>query len=466
MVVRRLAIIGVVLGLGCSTGPRNDNGFGSGADGGDTEGDDGDGDGDDDDAQDGDAGDESGSSGGGDSSETEDTAADSGDAYDCEITIACHDGSAIAGAGANSVVPIGCGGLQFTNSHTLIVSNYADPEAPRSIPFLADFDDDGNLDLLVNFRKASVGYVFAGNGDGRFTEPPAGSLAGGLFAGGWGGDIGDIDGDGALDILLGDHTRSARAWVSTGGMAFAEARTGLPDDVWLSGGGLADVNGDGHLDAFFGADQFSSGITVYSGDGNGSWTPGTAPASSASNIGHFVFADYDGDGDLDVFAFGKTAPGVTAMVFRNDGGAFASVGEWTGGTSPLGADPLQGSVGDVDCDGDLDIAAGGSIFLGDGTTWAPGATVDGSQISQFADMNGDGNLDLVTHDASVGLALYLGDGTGTGWTLDDASGLPGPDDGIDSAYGIEIGDLDNNDALDIVRVVGKGGPYYVEAYTR
>jgi hypothetical protein len=418
-----------------------------------------------------DEGDDEGSSGGSDGESTGgETGSDTAPEFECEIEIACHDGSPLAGAGRSSVVPIGCGGPAFTLAQSIVVSNYADPEAPRSTPLLGDLDGDGELDLAVNFRKAGAAYVFKGGGDGRLAEPPAASLAGGLFAGGWGGDLGDIDGDGDLDVMFGDHVRGGRAWLSTGNMTFAEARTGLPEDVLFSGGGLGDVDGDGNLDAVFGADQFNSGMHVYRGDGAGSWSSAAAPALQASNLGHFAFADYDGDGDVDMFAFGKSGPGVTAFVLNNESGVFTLVGQYAGGTSPLGADPVQGSVGDVDCDGDLDIATGGTIHLGNGATWTPGATLDASQVSHLADMNGDGHLDLVTHDPSVGLKLWLGDGTGTGWSSDDGSGLPDASDTthgtMDSAYGIDIGDLDGNGALDIVRVAGYGAQYYVDVFTR
>jgi hypothetical protein len=411
------------------------------------------------------AGSDAGSTGSGE------TGSDTAPEFECDIAIACHDGALVAGAGVASVVPIGCGGPGFTLAQSITVSNYADPEAPRSVPLLGDLDGDGDLDLAVNFRKAGAAYVFAGAGDGRVSEPPAASLDGGLFAGGWGGDLGDIDGDGDLDVMFGDHARGGRAWLSMGNMAFTEARTGLPDDVLFSGGGLSDVDGDGNVDALFGADQFGSGMHVYRGDGAGSWSSAAAPALQASNIGYFASADYDSDGDLDVFAFGKSGPGVTAFVFENDGGVLSLVAQVSGGMSPLGADPVQGSIGDVDCDGNLDIAAGGTIHLGDGATWTLAATLDASQISHLGDMNGDGHLDLVTHDPSVGLALWLGDGTGTGWSLDDASGLPDASDtshgaAMDSAYGIDLGDLDGNEALDIVRVAGYGAQYYVDVFTR
>ena len=468
-----IGLSGLVLLLGCGGGNESTTTFGAGtvggsaADGLDDDDDDDETSDDDDDASDRGGSTDDGSLDG----TTDDTGSDGGPTFECDIAIGCHEGAPVVGAGVGAVVPIGCGGEQFALAQSIDVGAYADPEAPRSVPMLGDLDDDGALDLVVNFRKAGAGYVLAGNGAGSFTEPPAAALDGGLFAGGWGGELGDIDADGTPDVLFGDHTRGGRAWVSLGNMSFGEARNGLPDSVYFSGGGLVELDGDGNLDALLGADQFGSGATVYLGDGAGTWMPTTSPSIPGSNLGQFVPADYDGDGDLDVFAFGKSGPGVTAFVLRNDAGALSVAGQFSGGTGISNADPVQGDIGDVDCDGDLDIAAGGTVYLANAGTWALGATADESKVSHLADMNGDGHLDLVTHDPATGLALYLGDGTGTGFTLDATSGLPAADDlshgaALDSAYGIDIGDLDGNGALDIVRIGGFAGPYHVDVFVR
>ena len=391
----------------------------------------------------------------------------------CEFS-ACHmPHEPASDVGLASDAPVGCGGGRFEATAAISVGMYADPEAPRAVPYFGDFDADGADDLLVNFRKAGAGYVFPNDGTGGFSAQPA-LLDGGLFAGGWGGDIGDFDNDGNLDVLLGDHTRSGRAWRGSGALSFSESRSGLPDNVWFSGGGLADLDGDGNLDALFGLDQFATGFRLYHGDGNGNWSQGTPPQDAGSNLGYFAFADYDSDGDNDIFAFGKSGNehDVVGLVFQNNGGSFSAVGAaGGGGARTSGANPVQGSVGDVNCDGKLDIASGGSLYFGDGNTWTPGPVVDGAAISHLADMNGDGNLDLVTHSPENGLALYINDGTGQTWTLDQDSGLPDAayqqlGSGVLEAYGIDIGDADGNGSLDIVRMAGFSGGWLVEVWTR
>ena len=392
-------------------------------------------------------------------------------AENCEFAAGCHMPSAQeSDRGVASHVQIGCGGDSFRLATSISVANYADPEAPRSVPLLADIDGDGNVDLVVNFRKASVGLAFHGNGDGTF-DPMPGTLAGGIFAGGWGGDLGDIDGDGVLDVVFGDHARGAWAWRNDGALSFSESRSGLPDGPLFAGAGLGDLDGDGTLDALFGADQFSSGVHAFKG-GGGSWSALPMPAVDGASIGDFAFGDLDGDGDLDAVGFGRGTSAIDAHVLVNDGaGSLAQSALLGGGGTPGGlADPVQGALGDVDCDGDLDIAVGGTIQLGNAGAFAPGASVDVAVIAELADMTGDGHLDLVTHDASTGLAVYVGDGSGTSFALLDAAlpdasytigGVP-----LDTPYGIAVGDLDGSGALDLVRIGGFGVGYWVESWVR
>ncbi len=413
-------------------------------------------------------------SSGSSSSSTTDTT--TGEPLACEFAPGCHQPSApAAGVGLATHVPIGCAGDGgFSKSWSVFVQGdgFASAEAPRTIPYLGDFDDDGALDLFVNFRKASAAFVFTGLGDGGFNPAPA-QLSGGLFSGGWGGDLGDLNGDGALDVLVGDHVRGAWAWAGDGAFQFTDLTAGLPAPFLFNGGGLADLDGDGDLDAVFGADQFNKGYALAHNDGAGAWTPGTPPATvNAGSVGSFSFADYDDDGDLDIFAFGHGGGTVMdAYVYRNDGDSFVEVlAAAVPGQSMGTADPVQGSIGDINCDGQVDILAGGAVLLASGGSWSMVTSIDGAHIGHLADMNGDGHLDAVTHDSSVGLALYLGDGTGTGWAPQTTLGLPDASyqagGAMGRAYGIEIGDVDGSDNMDIVRVAEFGADFVLEVWSR
>jgi hypothetical protein len=354
-------------------------------------------------------------------------------------------------------------------------NTYGGIDGGKAMPVLADLDGDGDLDVFINVRKMGVTTVLTNNGDGTLAEPPvtlpaSGSSTGIDFAGGWGGDVADIDGDGQLDTVVGDHVKGAHVWLNQGAMSFAPADSGLPGGTY-NGAGLADLNGDSHIDVVFGADQFGTGFDVVFGDGAGGWT--AAPATGLppfggggpTNIGFFSFADYDEDGAVDIFAFGSAGAGTTVWAYRNSGdGSFSAAAQLNGGDDRTSGNPVQGSVGDVDCDGVLDIATGGTVHLGAAGVWTSTAPTDAAEISHLADMDGDGWLDLVTHSVEQGLVLYRGDGSGSFVVAD--VGLPAPstvppdlsDGTLRTAYGIDIGDIDGNGALDIVRSVRYSTP--------
>src|SRR5262245_28927204 len=115
---------------------------------------------------------------------------------------------------------------------------------------LADFDGDGAKDLIAVAGSLadvveSAGCLLAFNdGDGRFAESPdafAGVQSPGVA-------VGDVDGDGDLDVVF-----PMRLFLNDGSGAFTEATGRLPPATNASCVKLADVDGDGDLDAIVGA---------------------------------------------------------------------------------------------------------------------------------------------------------------------------------------------------------------------
>jgi hypothetical protein len=361
------------------------------------------------------------------------------------------------GAGQGSFVPPGCDGGAFARTLNILVGQ----DGAKAVPQLADMNGDGNLDVVVNPRKGPSALVLAGDGSGSFAGQPVVLPQGGAFAGGWGIDVGDLNGDGMLDVAAGDHVSGALAWRNQGQMSFALATGGLPAGTY-NGVGLADLNGDGDLDAIYGADQFSSGLDLVLGDGTGSWTAAAFPTSNAKNAGTFSFADHDGDGDLDVFAFGQSAQvgGVIAFVYDNDGGSFGEAAQLQGGSGNTLGNPVQGSVGDVDCDGAVDVLSGGSLHLAVAGSWQLSNTIGSTKIGHLGDLDGDGLADVVLHDEIGGLVAYRNEG-GSFAVMDvglpDATYVPPGVSGenvtpLATAYGIDLGDVNDDGKLDVVRV--------------
>jgi uncharacterized repeat protein (TIGR01451 family) len=163
-----------------------------------------------------------------------------------------------------------------------------------------DVDDDGDVDLAV----VGIGpdFVCINDGTGHFTETRW--LAYRIDPGTWGVALGDADGDGDLDVAAGETTDYAiELYLNNGHGYFTE--TLLIGPAWDSTGGLAwgDVDCDGDLDLATG--NWLQQTVVYFND------PVTATDSitfsrkvflgtDSFGVNSVAFGDVDSDGDLDL----------------------------------------------------------------------------------------------------------------------------------------------------------------------
>lgn len=268
----------------------------------------------------------------------------------------------------------------------------------------------------------------------------------------------DVDADGDLDIFVTNAGSSNRLYLNTDGKGeFTDvtSQAGVGDSGPSRGAAFADVNGDGLLDLFVTA---SGGKNIlYTGHGHGKFKDSTAAAGVGdAGFGQGAcFADVDNDGDLDLFVanFGQS----NILYLNNGKGIFEDVTAKAGLSNP-GVSSFGCDFGDVDEDGDLDLIVHNSktdnnLYINDGkgsfTDTAAQAGVagdksDGRGVS-FADLNGDGHLDLFFVGPLAANRLYLGDGTGH--FVDDSSAA-----GVDhrgAAQGFNIADVDGDGDLDI-----------------
>ncbi|MEO8614165.1 MAG: FG-GAP-like repeat-containing protein [Luteolibacter sp.] len=249
---------------------------------------------------------------------------------------------------------------------------------------------------------------------------------------------GDYDGDGDLDVLVSgegkQNTAFATIYNNTGG-TFSDSGISL---LGLSRASAAwgDFDNDGDLDLAMTGQTVGGGVAtrVYRNNG-GSF--GLVPGSfTAVYVGNVAWADYDGDGDLDLLVTGVTnsSPGALAVtqLYRNEAGVFTSV-----------AHPFPncylGAVawGDYDNDGDPDVVITGTsntgglvagLWRNDGGSFTDaGAVLPGMDLgfATWGDYDGDGDLDLLfggnTNDGWIS-RLYRNDG---GTFVDANAGLLG-----------------------------------------
>jgi hypothetical protein len=198
-----------------------------------------------------------------------------------------------------------------------------------------DYDDDGDLDLFQG-NDHQKNFLFRNDGQGNYENvaATAGVIVNdeGHPTGSMHGSIGDIDGDGQLDLLVVD-LRHGALYRNTGAGLFEDvtASSGVKQSMRGKGAWAAaffDYDNDGDLD-IFSANGMADLLVdqdqlLLENDGRGRFTnvgPQRSPyfREKRSARGACVW-DYDNDGDLDLIISHIDLKG-TAALLRNDGGS-------------------------------------------------------------------------------------------------------------------------------------------------
>lgn len=334
-----------------------------------------------------------------------------------------------------------------------------------------DIDGDGQIDLVlaIEFRP---NILLLGKHDGSFAAAPSG----------WAprrnrdsedASLGDVDGDGDLDLLIvSEDDRIDTYLLNDGNGTFHEADTELPVSGVSNAAILADMDNDGDLDLLIGNNGPN---TLLLNDGAGRFDldsdfPGGQDVTQDLEMG-----DVNGDGWQDIVVANE---GIDRLLIALGDGAFKDATEGQLVQDAPG-ETRDAALADVDGDGDLDLYLSNvrlfqqhdpqdRLLINDGTGRFRDETAgrlppDSSSTmdTAFADLDGDGDLDAVL--------AHFGDLTGRTWAhsvralLNDGSGhftdatdLVFPPSAVANGMHVEV--LQNPRGRPTLLVASRGGP--------
>lgn len=338
------------------------------------------------------------------------------------------------------------------------------PGDSRSVNWI-DVNNDGLLDCMItngpNGGQNNALYINASSGNFtavtndtivRDNKPSDGAT--------WA----DMENDGDLDAFVVNwYNVNNMLYTNTGGGTFTQVSTG---DIVTNAGysetaAWGDYDNDGFVDLYVTNSAGNKKNFLYHNNGNGTYTrilAGTM-VNDAYESRSVNWTDLDDDGDLDIFVTNES--GQNENLYRNDGsGTFTSI--TTGPLLTDGGKTMSSSWADYDNDGDLDVflandQGNNALFRNDGNfvfTKMVNDTVSNSNGNSFSsawsDVDNDGDQDLFVTNSFAGNTkllnlYYLNNGNGT-FTRNSTSILAN-----DSAwsYGCAFGDYDNDGFEDL-----------------
>jgi hypothetical protein len=331
----------------------------------------------------------------------------------------------------------------------------ADVQGTGSV-FAADLDGDGDMDVLSASRNdGKVAWYENLDGEGSFgsQELLSADAAGAITV-----VAADLDGDGDLDVVAGSDSDDSIRWFENGGSGDFSDEFLLTDTaVAVTAVVAADLDDDGDLDIVFTSrDDNTVGWFPNLGPGDDSLEFGPERVISLDDLGPNALyaADLDGDGLLDLAIAGRT--GDTVTWHKNLGGGLFD-GPRLINNRAEGASGVFAA--DLDADGDLDLISTSrldnkvSVYRNEdglGTFSAEQVLSSqgflGAQQVDAADVDGDGDLDVVASSFNSDTVSWFENVNG--------NGTFGPEriisDRVNGAEAVLIADLDGDGDGDAV----------------
>ena len=285
-----------------------------------------------------------------------------------------------------------------------------------------DLDKDGDTDIIVGATWASKSRLYLQEG-GAFKEQsnllPNQNLSAGDL------ELGDVDGDGDLDVVISDWGPApvgfpqstggiTRLWLNNGNAMFTDATAAKMPPVnvnWSWDHEFIDIDNDWDLDLLISCRSCAGGSLAFENDGKGKFTNATNKFILANAIGatDFEVMDLDGDGWVDAVSL-QDGQGFTNRVHINTEGALD--GAQTAFWWPAPENPASFDYGaafcDYDSDGRPDLVLGAfaknpdRLMANQGNSFkrvtdpsAFGAVpTDGTYSIAVSDLNGDRKIDV------------------------------------------------------------------------
>ena len=357
----------------------------------------------------------------------------------------------------------------FTEATDKLANQFVNSGAAMGI---ADMNGDG-LDDIIRLHSTTQLVIEhqtpSGNFEGQITgiDTPL-SI--------WSMCIDDLDRNGANDVFLGvANSPHAMVWADESGKDYTlEYLEGPP--ILPQGANFIDIDVDGDSDLFVCNDNGSN--FIYRNDGNQQMrydlnmlNTNTTPESDNSGNYASIWTDYDNDGDIDLY-ISKCRLGVTDIydprrinqLWENDGnGNFVEVAE-ARGLRPL-AQSWVTDFADIDNDGDLDAFmlnhdTTNRLYENDGTghftdiTSSAGFSpaIDNITIglqAQFMDFDGDNFVDLMITSSQGSYKYFRNNGNKT------FSVIFGAFQTLDNMHSFACGDVNNDGFIDLITGFGQ-----------